>query len=464
MKPVPIEVAGPTQKDRSPQLSSQMTMNMYLAPGRETKWAAYDFPGAKSFVTRSGSDRGQHVFNDELYQVSGGQLLRIESDGTVLSLGAIPGNGRCVFADDGVNLVIVSDGLVSVYDGETVERIGSTNLETPNSVAYLNGYFLYDGDEGRFQASDAGDPATINDLSVGVANSDGDRLIRGYVHNQVVWWMGPRALEPWYFSGSGDLPFERLEQGIVKRGLGACYSVASNDEAIFFLGSDRQVYRLAQSSAQNVTSGSAKAIENFTTIDDAVAWLFTFDSQEFYLLTFPTEGKTLLHSVTYGYWVNLSSGMSEGRHIASSGAYCYGKNIIADYRSGNLYELDGETYTDNGEARLRYRDCAPITGRQLGIPGRRILCGRLQLDVEMGVGLASGQGVDPRLLCRWSNDGGKTFGPETFTAIGAMGDYDRRVDFDAFVDGYNLVARIGCSDPVYFSLFGGIAEVADGGH
>jgi len=33
-----------------------------------------------------------------------------------------------------------------------------------------------------------------------------------------------------------------------------------------------------------------------------------------------------------------------------------------------------------------------------------------------------------------------------------------------FVDGYTIVPKILCSDPVYLSIFGGSADVDDGGY
>lgn len=460
---IPVAVAGPSYKDRSPQHSNQRTVNMYLGPGRESKWAAYDFPGCKGFVERAGTDRGFYVFNEEHYQVSGTSLLLISPAGAVTVLGTITGTNRCIFADDEINLFIATGVDVFKYDGTTVSVVSSANLETPTSVSYLNGYFLYDGDESRFQASDAGDGATINDLSVGIANSTGDRLLRGFVHDQLVYWFGTKAIEPWYFSDTGNLPFERLDQGIIKLGLGATYSLAANQDAMYFVGSDRQVYKLSRSVAESISTPAVRAIESFSTVDDAIGWTIVFEEQSFYWLTFPTESRTFLYSITLNYWVELSYGMDGARHLANSYAYCYGKHLVSDYRSGNIYELDLETYTDNGQPRLRVRDMAPITGGQIGLPGNRVICGRLQLEMEVGVGLAAGQGVTPELMCNVSGDGGRTWRGEEQVAFGIMGDYSKRVDFYKFVDGYTIVHRIMCSDPVYLSLFGGFADVEDGG-
>ena len=464
MKALPVEVAGPSYKDRSPQLSSQRTQNMYLGPGRENKWAAYDFYGCKPFLARAGQDRGLYVFQDQLYQVSGGSLLRIAGDNSVTVLGLVSGSNRCIFDDDGLNLVIATGETVFQYNGSTVVPITSTNLETPVSVNYLNGFFLYDGDEGRFQASDAGDPATINDLSVGVANSDGDGILRGIVHDQLVYWYGSRSIEPWYFSGSGDLPFERLEQGIIQQGLGATYSLAQDKDAMYCLGADRQFYKISRSVAQPISTPAVRAVESFAVISDAIGWTLTLENQQFYWVNFPTESRSFLYSITLNYWVDLSYGMSGARHLANSYAYCYGKHLVADYRSGNLYELDRNTFTDNSQPRLRWRDMAPVTGTDIGLPGHQVTSGGLQLLMEVGVGLTAGQGADPVLMCSTSGDGGKVFQSETHVPMGIMGDYRKNPVYDHFVTGYSIVHRIGCSDPVYLSLFGGLGSFTDGGY
>jgi hypothetical protein len=464
VKTIPVEVVGPSYKDRSPQFSNQRTQNMYLGPGRDTKWAAYDFYGCKPFLSRSGIDRGLYVFQDQLYQVSSGQLIRIASDGTVTALGAVTSTNRCLFDDDGLNLFITTGADTFVYNGSTVSMVTSSNLESPVSVNYLNGFFLYDGDEGRFQASEVGDGTTINDLSVGVANSNGDGILRGLVHDQLVYWYGSRSIEPWYFSGTGDLPFDRLEQGIIQMGLGATYSLADDKDAMYCLGADRQFYKISRSVAQPISTPAVREVEGFTTISDAIGWTLTLENQQFYWVTFPSESRSFLYSITLNYWVDLSYGMEGARHLANSYAYCYGKHFVADYRNGNIYQLDEQTFTDNGQPRLRWRDMAPITGAMIGVPGNQVTSGGLQLDMEVGVGLATGQGIEPVLMCSSSGDGGKIFGEEIHVPIGIMGAYRHKPMYDHFITGYSIVHRIGCSDPVYFSLFGGLGSVADGGY
>ena len=51
----------------------------------------------------------------------------------------------------------------------------------------------------------------------------------------------------------------------------------------------------------------------------------------------------------------------------------------------------------------------------------------LQLDCEAGVGLTTGQGSDPQVLLRWSDDGGHTWSNYHSRTMGQLGQYGQRV-------------------------------------
>ena len=50
----------------------------------------------------------------------------------------------------------------------------------------------------------------------------------------------------------------------------------------------------------------------------------------------------------------------------------------------------------------------------------------IQIDLETGVGLVTGEGSDPQLLLRWSDDGGHTWSNEHAMSAGRMGEYQTR--------------------------------------
>jgi hypothetical protein len=51
----------------------------------------------------------------------------------------------------------------------------------------------------------------------------------------------------------------------------------------------------------------------------------------------------------------------------------------------------------------------------------------LQLDCESGTGLNDGQGSDPEVMLRFSDDGGHTWSNEHWSKMGKIGQYFKRV-------------------------------------
>ena len=80
---------------------------------------------------------------------------------------------------------------------------------------------------------------------------------------------------------------------------------------MYFLGDDRRIYASNGSQADKISNNSITSqIEQFETIDDAVGFAFSFENQNFYAITFPTEQKTFCFNETIGSdlgWFELSS-------------------------------------------------------------------------------------------------------------------------------------------------------------
>jgi hypothetical protein len=87
---------------------------------------------------------------------------------------------------------------------------------------------------------------------------------------------------------------------------------------------------------------------------------------------------------------------------------------------------------------------------------------RFRLDLEAGVGLASGQGQDPQLMLRWSNDGGQTFGNEHWQGAGKQGEYRARAQWFRLGAARDRVFELSVSDPVPWRILGAFLEVRGG--
>ena len=89
----------------------------------------------------------------------------------------------------------------------------------------------------------------------------------------------------------------------------------------------------------------------------------------------------------------------------------------------------------------------------------------LNVPMQVGVGLASGQGSAPVIMAQISPSGGEIYETQYFVDIGAMGSYSTKVIFHYFCTGYEIVPKIMISDPVPWTVYeGGSVEIHDAGY
>lgn len=98
--------------------------------------------------------------------------------------------------------------------------------------------------------------------------------------------------------------------------------------------------------------------------------------------------------------------------------------IVGDYENGNLYSLDLNVYADNGQVQKWVRSWRPLGPNANNM--KRTAQHTLQLDCQSGVGLNLGQGSDPQVMLRWSDDGGHTWSSEHWISMGKIGEYGYR--------------------------------------
>lgn len=467
---VPVNLTGGTYKHKSLPLSAQQTINFWPQKQTDDKavssYVLESYPGHLLFGTQAGGvDRGMFAHQGTLYKVSGTVLYTVSSAGVHSTCGTIPGSGRCIFAPIGDDIVIATETLRYLWNGSVVALISDGDLEAGNSAAHLNNQILYDGTAGRFGVSDVGDATSINALNYATAESDADTLLRIYTFNQVAFMMGQKTIEPWYNSGQGNPPFDRYEGAQINVGLGAIHSVANDDDAMYFYGDDDQVYLLRGGASSAITPISTlpmvEEFKEYSTVSDAIGYCINLDGQWQYHLTFPTANKTWVYPVG-GEWFQLSSGVSGGRSRANSYAYCFRKHLVADYQNGNIYELDDDTYTDNGDEIVRTRDSAPIHGGLLKAPGKTLTMNRFELILETGVGILSGQGSNPFVMLSFSDDGGRTFSTEMWGEVGGQGEFQQKVEWFNLGSFTSRIMRIRVSDPVHYCIYSAAAEIEVG--
>jgi len=452
-KRLDLNLAGGTAKNRSSQFSSADTQNYYIE-ATENGTLLQPFPGAKLFhidLSTSNADRGMHCFKDELYKVSGASLFKVSNTGSAVNLGFIGGGDPVIMADDGVDMFIATGGTLYKYDGVSLSIVTDTDFESPSAVTYLNGQFIYDGDGSRFGVSEVGDGSNLESFNYASAEATPGELLRPYVFEDFLYLMTTDNTERWYNSGEGKPPFDRLDGGSIKIGLGATHSVCNSDNFIYLLADDLKVYRLKNSQEQSISTPEiVTEITKLSITSDAKGFCFSIENQDFYLLSFPAGDKSFLYSETNNVWTTLSFGIGGGRHLANSFARCYGKNLIADYRNGSVHELDLDTYTDANQTINRVRVLPTISSERFKQPGQRLLMNKFELMMERGVGNSDKE--DPKIMVEFSADGGKTFQAMQIINVGRAGQFQQKIEYYLTQSFYEGVFRITTSDPNFFSL------------
>jgi hypothetical protein len=228
-------------------------------------------------------------------------------------------------------------------------------------------------------------------------------------------------------------------------------------------------------------------ISQYQNVGDAVAFGYRQNGHEFYQISFPTEGKTWLYDASTQAWSELSSG--DGRHYAQWGAQFKNEIVVSDYRTGKLYKLDPNYYTDDGDTIVREL-ITPHTFSNSTF--NRLHIYRLRLDMEQGVGLPifdpyvnlttsdldidldteSGAGLlaeteatnnyqdtNPRIMLQISRDGGYTYGDEMWIRMGAIGQYLKRAEWRRLGVSRSYVFKFRVTDPVKVIIIGASAFV-----
>lgn len=462
-KTVAINVTGPSYQSRSRSLSSQRTVNFYqqVSEGGKEKFTLFSFPGQKSINnTLAGIDRNQHRMNEIQYRVVSQKLFQVDRFGNHTEKGVVPGFGRCIFADDGENLVIVSDS-VWVYNVVTdvFKENLNVNLENVLSVTFINSQFIYTTADLSF-ISQPGDPFDVSGLDAIDAESSPDKLVRDYVFNQTIYRFGTRTTEPWYNSGVGNPPIDRIEGQEFSVGLGAIHSLANTDNAIYWLGDDKAIYRVSGGIKERISDDSiSNAIEKMSVFSDAFGYALTIQGQDFYLITFPAGSRTYVVSEVLGKngWFELSSGADGMHYSGTSLVQVYNKNIIA--KGGQILELSLDEFTQDTDTMIRERVTQEVNSDLLGVKGRRIKMSRLELIIEQGIGLISGQGENPRMRIETSIDGGRSYKHSAWVRLGRLGEDTLRVELFQILSGKGFIFRFTVSDPVPLSIFSAAIDI-----
>lgn len=392
-------------------------------------------PGLKLEVAvGTGPIRGLWVLNGNMYAVSADKLYKITPAYVVTLIGTVSGTGPVSMADNGTQLFVACNGPSYIYNSLTnvFQRITDSDFPGAVTVGYLDGYFVFnEPNSQKIWVTALFEGAQVDPLDFASAEGSPDGVVGIIVDHGQLWVYGTNSIEVWYNSGNADFPFSRVQGAFNELGCAAAYSIAKMDNGLFWLGKDARgqgmVYRANGYSGQRISTHAIEwHIQQYGDLSDAIGYTYQQDGHSFYVLIFPTADTTWVYDVATQAW-HERAGFVNGeftRHRSNCQAFFGTKVMVGDYQNANIYSFDLDDYSDNGSIQKWLRSWRALPTGQNNL--KRTAHHSLQLDCESGVGLNLGQGSDPQVMLRWSDDGGHTWSNEHWVSIGKIGEYYRR--------------------------------------
>jgi len=374
----------------------------------------------------------------DFYVVSGTEFYKVTGlTATPTLLGTVTGTGPVSIADNGTQMFLACnpDGFIYNEVTNVFAKITDPDFTGAVTVGYLDGYFVYnEPNSQKVWVTELLDGSSVDPLDFASAEGSPDGLVAINVDHREAWLFGTDSIEVWYDAGLADFPLTRIQGAFNEIGCVAAFSIAKLDNALFWLGTDARgqgiVYRANGYTGVRVSTHAIEyAIAQYGNLADAVAYTYQQEGHAFYVLTFPTGNATWVYDVSTQAWherAGWDTSLGEfTRHRSNCQCNFGGNTVVGDYENGNIYTLDLEVYSDNGGIQkwLRSWRALPTGANNL----KRTAQHSLQLDCESGTGLVTGQGSDPEIMLRFSDDGGHTWSNEHLSKMGKIGEYYRRV-------------------------------------
>jgi hypothetical protein len=424
-------------------------------------------PGLKLKISvGSGPIRGMWVFGGNLYVVSRNKLYKVDSSYAVTELGTVSGtSGPVSMVDNGIQLFIACNGPSYIYNSQTNVFAQITDGDFPGAVtvAYLDGYFVFnEPNSQKIWVTGLLDGASIDPLDFASAEGSPDGVVGIIADHREIWVFGTNSVEVWYNSGNADFPLSRIQGAFNEIGCAAPYSIAKMDNGLFWLGKDARgqgiVYRANGYTGQRISTHAVEwQIQQYEDMSDAIGYTYQQDGHSFYVLIFPQADTTWVYDVATQAW-HERAGFDNGdftRHRSNCQAFFQGDVLVGDYENANVYSFDLSDFSDNGSVQKWLRSWRALPTSQNNL--KRSAQHSLQLDLETGVGLNLGQGSDPQVMLRWSDDGGHTWSNEHWIGIGKIGEFYRRAIWRRLGMTMKIrdrVYEVSGTDPVKIAIIG----------
>jgi hypothetical protein len=418
-------------------------------------------PGLTEFCTSTQSGfRGGLLVGTALYTAWSGKAATYTSAGVeALLSGTLNGTEKVFWARNNKNptpdVVCVAPGTGAFsVSSSAVISFADPDIGTPNSVGFMDGYFIFTYGDGTIQASG------LNDVTIATTDKTKEQaktggLTRGLPFNGQYYVWGPN-FGAVYSDTAQPTGFPFTRSYVIQRGLLSPYAVAGHEDgfgsALIWVADDNSVVQ------HNGTPNPLKisppdldrliaAVTDKTTLEASV---YIAQGHPKWVLSCPAF--TWEFDLGSQKW-NEKASYQQTRWRSISGISAFGKWITGDTQGNRLLYVNELAYDEKSSPLAFQIESGPV----LNFPNRTKIA-RADFNFVVGVGQATGvdpTGTDPSVGISWSDDGGISWSQEFIRKLGRQATPQRITMLRTGMSGVQGRRwRLKVTDPVYVSFLG----------
>jgi len=418
-------------------------------------------PAAESF-------RGSFFTGTKLIAVWGAKVYTYGASGgpaTAQLTGTLGGSSQLIFArnlrdvtaggpdvvavDPTAGAFVISDTAVSPYP------VVGDELPAPNSVCYLQDYFIFSNAKGMMIATEM-NVTTVDPLAFDYASTRPDQLFRVLpLSGTQLIAAGDTSIEVWGPPTPPEgFPFTYVTT--IAIGIIGPYAITGYEDGfshgVFFVGRDNCVYTLNGYKPEKVSVPDLERdIKQTQDKADIHVSVFNFSGRGVVIVQ--TSKWSWHFDCTTLKWHQRESYLETyWRHQRP--VLAFDNWIAGDRKSGKLYVIDPDIEREAGEFVV-----ATMEGVVDAFP-MKVRIARIDINYTHGVGITTGDSIvqtDPQALVSYSCDGGMTWSDPVIRRLGQMGQPRNQITVRncGIVRGPSYKVRLAISDDVYFGILGG---------
>lgn len=384
--------------------------------------------------------RASHSLNTRCFVIVGTNLFEMFADGSYTPRGTVDDDGKPASIDSSaIEMCIASAGKLYCYNLSTnvLEAVSDSEglITNIRQVAYCDGYFVaLVKDSQKFRISGLLNGTSWDPADAAIVSVFPDNVTSMIVDHRELWLFGGTKSVVYANTGNTDFPFEVIPGSYIDQGSAATMATVRLDNSVLWIGQDDRgngiAWRAQGYTPQRISNHAVEAEwQKYKTIADAVGYGYQDNGHSFWVLYFPTASATWVYDVATGLWHERGfwDGEKYQAHRSMSHVFAFGKHLVCDWNSGNIYEMSSAIADDFSHEIRRLRR-APYIAEE----GRWLFFNRLEIEGDYGNAVRppllddDGNERGPQIMIRWSDDGCKTWSNEQWLSAGKVGEYKLR--------------------------------------